>query len=970
MAAHCAAMVGFLDAGAEVFDYGNSLRAEAQLGGFERAFDYPGFVPAYIRPLFCEGKGPFRWVALSGDPADIAATDRAVLEEFPDDEALRALDPPGRRADRLPGPAGADLLARLRRAPPPRPALQRAGALRRGLGADRDRPRPPRLRLGRLALPRDRGDGRRLRRRSPTGRCSTRWSTPPPARPGSASTTAAASASGARSTPAWSASPTAPTSRREKLERVLTSDPGMGVIRHADAGYERAVEVAARARRPASRCARTASDASARSSPIGRPGAARARPRAEPPTSSRSPEIQRLIDDMIETMRAANGAGLAANQVGEAVRDRGRRGRGRQPPLPVQAADPAHGGGQPGDRAARRRAGRDQRGLPLGARPARRVSSATSTSGSATSTATASEHDEVKRGLTAGTFQHESTTSTASSSSTGRRPATLATWEQFERYQRDEFVERITGSSSESGREPGPASTLWCELAWLGGERAEAGVLVELDGDRIGAVEPRRRRAAAAGDDGSRGLTIPGLANAHSHAFHRRCAAAPRPSAGDVLDLARADVRGRRADSTPDSLPALARRPSREMALAGITAVGEFHYLHHGPGGAPLRRPERDGTGGRSTPRGEAGIRITLLDTCYLHGGIGQRARAASSGASRDGNADAWAERVERLERRRPARAARRGDPLRPRGRPGVGGPVAAWAARARPGRSTPTSPSSRPRTRTAGPRYGVHARPRCSPTPAPLGERFTAVHATHLDRRRLRAARRRAVRRAASARPPSATSPTASGRRAALADAGARLCARHRLARRDRPFEEARAVELDERLATGERGTPRRRRAARAATADGYAQHRLARGRPDRAGRARRPGDRRPRRACAWRARRRSTRSSPWSSRRSAADVRDVMVGGRVRGPRRGASSALDVAAELGEAIAQCWPSMSSLAIDDIGLLVTNDPALGEGPLGIVRDAALVVRGRPGGRGRARRARRPTSASTPAAAA
>ncbi|MGH2841824.1 MAG: urocanate hydratase, partial [Solirubrobacteraceae bacterium] len=88
IAAHCAAMVGFLDAGAEVFDYGNSLRAEARLGGFERAFAYPGFVPAYVRPLFCEGKGPFRWVALSGEPADIAATDRAVLEEFPEDEAL------------------------------------------------------------------------------------------------------------------------------------------------------------------------------------------------------------------------------------------------------------------------------------------------------------------------------------------------------------------------------------------------------------------------------------------------------------------------------------------------------------------------------------------------------------------------------------------------------------------------------------------------------------------------------------------------------------------------------------------------------------------------------------------------------------------------------------------------------------------------------------------------------------------
>ena len=88
MATHVEAMVGFLDSGSEVFDYGNSLRAEAELGGYDRAFAYPGFLPAYIRPLFCEGKGPFRWVALSGDPADIAATDRAVLEEFPDDDGL------------------------------------------------------------------------------------------------------------------------------------------------------------------------------------------------------------------------------------------------------------------------------------------------------------------------------------------------------------------------------------------------------------------------------------------------------------------------------------------------------------------------------------------------------------------------------------------------------------------------------------------------------------------------------------------------------------------------------------------------------------------------------------------------------------------------------------------------------------------------------------------------------------------
>ncbi len=91
MAIHCEAMAGFADAGAEVFDYGNSLRAGAVDGGLarERAFSYPGFVPAYLRPLFCEGMGPFRWVALSGDPADIAATDAAVRRAFPDDDGLQ-----------------------------------------------------------------------------------------------------------------------------------------------------------------------------------------------------------------------------------------------------------------------------------------------------------------------------------------------------------------------------------------------------------------------------------------------------------------------------------------------------------------------------------------------------------------------------------------------------------------------------------------------------------------------------------------------------------------------------------------------------------------------------------------------------------------------------------------------------------------------------------------------------------------
>jgi urocanate hydratase len=89
IAKHVQAMVEFQDGGAEVFDYGNSIRAEAQLGGYERAFEFPGFVPAYIRPLFCEGKGPFRWAALSGNPHDIYKTDKAVMDLFPDNERLQ-----------------------------------------------------------------------------------------------------------------------------------------------------------------------------------------------------------------------------------------------------------------------------------------------------------------------------------------------------------------------------------------------------------------------------------------------------------------------------------------------------------------------------------------------------------------------------------------------------------------------------------------------------------------------------------------------------------------------------------------------------------------------------------------------------------------------------------------------------------------------------------------------------------------
>ena len=164
MAKQVAAMVGFLDRGAEVFDYGNSIRDEARKAGYDRAFDFPGFVPAYIRPQFEEGLGPFRWAALSGDPNDIAATDKAILELFPDNAHLRRwITMAGERVE-FEGLPGTHLLARLRRTPPRRPEVQRHGRVRRVVGTDRHRPRSPRLGIGGLALPRDRVDARRFRR--------------------------------------------------------------------------------------------------------------------------------------------------------------------------------------------------------------------------------------------------------------------------------------------------------------------------------------------------------------------------------------------------------------------------------------------------------------------------------------------------------------------------------------------------------------------------------------------------------------------------------------------------------------------------------------------------------------------------------------------------------------------------------------------------------------------------------------
>jgi urocanate hydratase len=244
MARHVEAMVGFLDAGAEVFDYGNSIRGEAQLAGYERAFAFPGFVPAYIRPLFCEGRGPFRWVALSGDPRDIAVTDDAVLRLFGDNEPLvrwiRAAK------DRI---AFQGLPARIcwlgqgerDRAGLEFNALVRSGAISAPIVIGRDH-----LDTGSVASPyreteamRDGSDAIAdwplLNALVNTASGASWVSLHHGGGVGMGRSIHDGQVSVADGTKLAAA----------KLERVLTTDPAMGVLRHADAGYERAEEVAA-----------------------------------------------------------------------------------------------------------------------------------------------------------------------------------------------------------------------------------------------------------------------------------------------------------------------------------------------------------------------------------------------------------------------------------------------------------------------------------------------------------------------------------------------------------------------------------------------------------------------------------------------------------------------------------------------------------------------------------------------------
>ena len=243
MAKHVRAMVEFQDRGAEVFDYGNSIRDEARKAGYDRAFEFPGFVPAYIRPLFCEGLGPFRWVALSGDPKDIEVTDKALKELFPENESLhRWLDAAAEYVEFEGLPARICWLGYRER--------EKAGLLFNKLVAEGKVSAP--IVIGRDHL--DSGSVASPYRETEGMLDGTDAVADWPLLNALVNTSSGASwvslhhgggVGMGRSIHAGQVSVADGTDlAAQKLQRLLTNDPGMGVLRHVDAGYDRAVEVA------------------------------------------------------------------------------------------------------------------------------------------------------------------------------------------------------------------------------------------------------------------------------------------------------------------------------------------------------------------------------------------------------------------------------------------------------------------------------------------------------------------------------------------------------------------------------------------------------------------------------------------------------------------------------------------------------------------------------------------------------
>jgi formiminoglutamate deiminase len=336
------------------------------------------------------------------------------------------------------------------------------------------------------------------------------------------------------------------------------------------------------------------------------------------------------------------------------------------------------------------------------------------------------------------------------------------------------------------------------ELAWLGPGRGVAErVLIEVEGERIASVTegadppPGANRLA--------GITIPGLANGHSHAFHRALRGRTHRQGGDFWTWRELMYQ---VAGVLDPYLELATATYAEMALAGITAVGEFHYLHHDPAGRPYADPNAMGEALAEAAR-RAGVRLTLIDICYLRAGLDGRPLAGAQVRFGDGDAGAWAERAGAFRERPRVRVAAGIHSVRAVDERAMA-TVAAWAA----GRGAPLHLhlSEQPAENQACLAATGRTPAALAEGAGVLGPRTTAVHATHLTDED--------VGRLGASGTAVCLCPTTErdladgvGPARALADAGSPLCLGTDSNAVVDLFEEARAVELDERLVTGRRG-------------------------------------------------------------------------------------------------------------------------------------------------------------------
>ncbi|GAA3119526.1 formimidoylglutamate deiminase [Streptomyces echinatus] len=357
--------------------------------------------------------------------------------------------------------------------------------------------------------------------------------------------------------------------------------------------------------------------------------------------------------------------------------------------------------------------------------------------------------------------------------------------------------------------------TYWLEHAWLG-TYVEPGVVVEVADGRISAVRTDSP-APPPGAEALRGLTLPGLANAHSHAFHRALRGTVQVGSGTFWTWR--EVMYSVADRlTPETYHALARAVYAEMALAGITCAGEFHYVHHAPGGTPYADPNAMGEA-LIAAAAEAGIRITLLDTCYLSSGFGAPPGAEQLRFS-DGDAEAWAERCALLKERDHARIGAAIHSVRavPAGQLGT---VARWAEE----RRAPLHVHLSEQTAENDACLAAHGRTptRLLADHGVLGPRTTGVHNTHLTDED--------IALLGGSGTGTCMCPTTErdladgiGPAVALQRAGSPLSLGSDSHAVIDLLEEARAMELNERLRTRTRGHWTAAALLRAATADGHA--------------------------------------------------------------------------------------------------------------------------------------------------